>query len=66
MTQANLKAVYGEHNANWRIMYFPGGYWELQEFNKLPDGTDRSRNQDWPATVVCHTTTQSLRCVVKT
>lgn len=47
MTQLDYKPVYADNNPEWRIRYQHNGNWELQEFHKLPDGVDRSREQPW-------------------
>lgn len=47
MTKQNLKAVYAEGNAEWRIVYHMNGRWKLQQHSQLPDGADRSREQPW-------------------
>lgn len=47
MNAIDLKPVYAENNDKWRIRYASNGNWELQEFHKLVQGTDRTRNQDW-------------------
>lgn len=45
--KTDFKPVYAENNPAWRIVYFPGGYWELQERVKLPEGTNRVMHQPW-------------------
>lgn len=47
MNAIDLKPIYAENNATWRIRYASNGNWELQEFRKLLKGADRSREQNW-------------------
>lgn len=47
MTRQDLKAIYAENNAAWRIVYHMNGRWKLQQYNKLPDGADRRLEQPW-------------------
>lgn len=47
MNQHNFAPVYAENNPDWRIRYHSNGHWELQEYVKLPNGVDRTREQPW-------------------
>lgn len=44
---ANFKPIYAQNNLNWRIVYFPGGWWQLQEACELPKGADLRHKQPW-------------------
>jgi hypothetical protein len=47
MTKQNFKPMYAKNNPDWRIVYWPGGWWSLQQYHPLTGSEDRSRNQAW-------------------
>ncbi len=44
---SSFKPIYAKNNPDWRIRYHSNGRWELQEYTKLPEGTDTRRHQGW-------------------
>lgn len=61
MSKDNFKPVYAQNNPEWRIRYHHSDLWELQEYRKLPEGVDRSREQPW----ITHNTSMSYNDAIR-